>query len=245
MEAVGISISNELTYTDACFGYFNSCGTTQGCFSATDYNNPIFKQVKYYQIEGIYVFNNIVLNSGIDIWDAFSGIGNYGYLNNIFVENNTIIGKDATINLSSAPLGFNFGTPFVYVGNIKIRNNMISYNPDLVNKVMLNYSVGSGICNGTIGSKITFSGNAWKQKPLINGLNFFQDTTLLLLPKQVDFNDLSTINPNSSNSNLTYAKPRLNYIVDDFYHNPRKLNTNCGAIELISNNLRSEVISKS
>ncbi len=121
---------------------------------------------------------------------------------------------------------------------------MISYNPDLVNKVMLNYSVGSGICNGTIGSKITFSGNAWKQKPLINGLNFFQDTSLLLLPKQVDFNDLSTINPNSSNSNLTYAKPRLNYIVDDFYHNPRKLNTNCGAIELISNNLRSEVENK-
>ena len=43
---------------------------------------------------------------------------------------------------------------------------------------------------------------------------------------------------------MTYAKPRLNYIVDDFYHNPRKLNTNCGAIELISNNLRSEVENK-
>jgi hypothetical protein len=237
----GISIANETTGDLPN----TTCGSNKGSYIVTDdYNYPnIPKTVSYFKTNQIYVFNNVLLNTSINIWDALTSFGIYSYINNIFIDNNTLIGTGGASNLGKSPLSLNLNLNFVYFNNIKIRNNIISYDPNNVNNIPMIAAAPNGVCN-TLNflSKIYLSKNMWIAKPNISGLNVSNDIQRSILPHQSSASDFSNLNP-SINSAMAYTAASQSYITEDYYHNPRNYtSTNVGAIAmpLASQRVKSE-----
>ena len=236
--AASIGIANELTCENACFfptvNYNSSCGDKLHCCSYTDYDNPILKHVGYKQIDSIYVFNNIIQGSGISIWDAFSGLLNFGYINNVFVENNTLVGIEGTDSVRKGVIEFNLNTPFVYSNSIVFRNNIVSYDENRVNSASARMYVPTGNCNGDWKNKLSFTSNLWKKTPSIDGISFQLDKEESLLPISISFTDYTAWTPTLTNIPLVNSGVPIPYITDDFFHKPRLQNSNVGAIEFVN-----------
>lgn len=235
--AASIGIANELTCDNACFfpsvNYNSSCGDKLHCCAYTDYDNPILKHVGYKQIDSIYVFNNIIQGSGISIWDAFSGLLNFAYINNVFVENNTFVGIEGTDSVRKGVIEFNLNTPFVYSNSIVFRNNILSFDENRPNSASARMYVPIGNCNGDWKDKLTFSSNLWKKSPSIEGISFQADKEETSLPINVDFTDYTAWTPTLTNLPLVSSGVPIPYITDDFFHKPRNISSNVGAIEFV------------
>jgi parallel beta-helix repeat protein len=235
--AASIGIANELTCENACFfptvNYNSSCGDKLHCCAYTDYDNPILKHVGYKQIDSIYVFNNIIQGSGISIWDAFSGLLNFGYINNVFVENNTFVGIEGTDSVRKGVIEFNLNTPFVYSNSIVFRNNIVSYDENRANSASVRMYVPTGNCNGDWKNKLSFTSNLWKKTPSIDGISFQLDKEESLLPISINFTDFTAWTPTLTNVPLVSSGVAIPYITDDFFHKPRLQNSNVGAIEFV------------
>ena len=230
--ATGISITNELLCTNACWLYGNNCGTLTSCCSEIDddFPFPFFQPVTYYQTDSVYVFNNIVLNASISVWDASSGFNNYANLTNFFISNNSVIGVAGQQTLNKPLLNIFLGTPFVKYNNVGLYNNIFSTDTTDINTVNLNTSV-AGTCAQAWQTETFFNKNMWNKIPSNAGLNFSQEIQNSSISQNVNFNNLTPITPSNSNLTLVSTTPLLNYITDDFFHTPRNNNTNIGAIE--------------
>ncbi len=232
----GISCANELSCTNACFSYGNSCGSLYSCCAELDYNNPVYKNVVYAQTDSVFIFNNIVLNAGISIWDNFSGFNNYANISNYFISHNTVIGVAGNPNILKPLFNISLGTPFVKYQNINIVNNIFSVdstNPKITN---LNTYVPNGTCNNPWQGETRFSNNLWNKKPTNFGINFSSDYQNSLITNNAIHTNLSLITPNATQSELKQNVPITSYILDDYFHQTRSTNTNIGAIEETSIN---------
>lgn len=238
--SAGLSIANELTCTNACFLWGNQCGSLESCCSETDYDHPILTFVNYKQADSIFVFNNILLGSNIEVWDAFSGFANYANLSNIFIACNTIIDHIGTKETTKSLVGLVLNTNFVNFKNLRLTNNILAISPVVQNSYEMQVSVPYGTCNGNWQKELTISGNLWSKLPTVSGLDFSFDSQNLLLPTKILVDDVSLIIPSKDNPQFIYNTKIPEYITDDFYHFQRSNPSNSGAIEFQKSNLTTE-----
>lgn len=231
----GLSIANELTCTDACFFWTNNCGTNFSCCSYTDVDHPIITQVNYKQVDSIFVFNNIMLGNNITIWDSFSGFLNYGYINNVFITNNTVIDHQGAAQAGKSPISIAFGTPFLYFKNLHISQNIISIDTKLPNAYIFKIGVNE-TCNGNWKSEVKLNDNLWSTLPSYPGLDFSQDKESATLPYSNPINELDKLIPSKLNSAFVLKSSLPDFITDDYFHNTRNTLTNSGAIEYMQTN---------
>lgn len=229
--AVGISITNELLCTNGCFLYGNNCGSLTSCCSETDDDFPLLQSVSYYQTDSVYIFNNIVLNSSISIWDAFSGFNNFANLTNFFISHNTVIGVSGQQDLNKPLVNISMLVPFVRYSNVNISKNLFSADTNDMKIVNLNTYVPNGTCNLPWQTETFFNNNMWNKVPNNASFNFSKELQNSAIIQSVNYNNLAPIIPNASNPTLIYTIPLVNYITDDYFHNQRNINTNIGAIE--------------
>lgn len=241
----GISIANELTCTNACFFWSNTCGSLISCCSETDYDHPLLTFVNYKQVDSVFVFNNILLGSDISVWDAFSNFASYANLSNIFICCNTSVNVFGSNDAAKALLSIILGTPFVNYNNINIQSNIFSVDQSKPNTSVFIAAAPNGICNGDWLTKLNNTNNVWSELPLIAGFDFSMDKEQVFLPKIIEINEIDKLIPGNDHPELIYSSQLLDFIKDDYFHNPRKSVTNCGAIENSSvteteNNLAKE-----
>lgn len=227
----GISIANELTCTNACFLWSNSCGSLMSCCSETDYDHPILTFVNYKQVDSVFVFNNILLGSDISVWDAFSSFTSYANLSNIFIANNTSINVFGSNDAAKALLSIILGTPFVNYKNMNIQSNIFSVDLSIPKTSVFSAAAPNGICNGDWLTKFKNNGNLWSEIPVIAGFDFSKDKEQIFLPKMIQANEIDKLIPGNDHPELMYSSQLLDFINDDYFHNPRKFFTNSGAIE--------------
>ncbi len=158
---------------------------------------------------------------------------NFGYINNVFVENNTFVGIEGTDSVKKGVIEFNLNTPFVYSNSIVFRNNIVSYDENRANSSTARMYVPTGNCNGDWKNKLSFTSNLWKKTPSIDGISFLLDKEESLLPVSIDFTDYTAWTPTLSNIPLVNSGVPIPYITDDFFHKPRNASSNVGAIEFI------------
>ncbi len=228
----GISLANELSCTNACFFYGNICGSVQSCCAELDYDHLIFQNVPYYQMDSVFIFNNVVLDAGIDTWDSFSGFNNYSNISNVFVRHNTIIGMSGDAKILKPAVSFNLQTPFINYKNFNFTNNIVS--SDFSNEKIVNLlaNTPNGLCNSAWATQTKMGYNLWNKKPKVSGLNLDTESEAGDLPYNISFSNLNPLVPGMNNKSLIYKVSVPNYIKDDFYHKPRVGKTNAGAIEL-------------
>ncbi|MCX6146036.1 MAG: T9SS type A sorting domain-containing protein [Candidatus Kapabacteria bacterium] len=228
--------SHNLSYnTDSTF-WRNCVGN--GKTSADD-DFPLLQPVTYFQTDSVYVFNNIVLNASISIWDAFSGFNNFANLTNFFISHNTVIGVSGQQDLNKPLVNISMLLPFVRYSNVNISKNLFSADTNDIKIVNLNTYVPNGTCNLPWQTETFFSNNMWNKVPNNSSLNLSKELQNSAIIQSVNFNNLAPIIPNASNPTLIYTIPLVNYITDDYFHNPRNSNTNIGAIEtsVVSNGI--------
>jgi len=229
--AYGISVANELMCTSGCFLYSNGCGSTTSCCSYTDYDHILNTDVNYYQTDSIFIFNNMIFEAGINVWDAFSSFGNYAYINHLYIEQNTIIGRAGSSVINKSPLILTLGTGFIYFANVRVRNNILSMDNTIANSYdFFGYAATNG-CNGAWTSNILFSGNVWHAIPTTPGISFAGDQLSVNLPLHALVGDTANLVPSPQHPELVMSNASLSYITDDFFHHPRTVNTNAGAAE--------------
>ena len=235
-----LSISNELTCTNACFFNTYNCNSKKHCCSNIDYDN-IFPQIsEYYLIDSVFIFNNILLGSDIQAWDAFSSFLNFGNLSNIFIEHNTVIGCTGNDQIQKSPISFISGTGFLSFENNRVRNNIFSADLSLPKTKLTRHFFNNGICNGNWKEQLKYDGNLWLKGPIDSGLNFDSDFENSAIPTLVEVTELSKIEPNMANNPaLVQAVIKPDYILDDFYHIDRSAATNLGAVEIVSSTATS------
>ena len=229
--AVGISITNELQCVTGCFLYGNNCNTFTSCCSHLDYDNIFYQPVIYYLTDSVFVFNNVVLNAGISVWDASSGFNNYANLSNFYISHNTVIGVSGQENQNKPLVNIYLGTPFVKYNNVNFSNNLFSADTNNLNIVNLNTYVPSGTCNSGWQTETSFSNNMWNKLPNNGDLNFKQERENSSISQNVTYNNLAPIIPGQANPTLVSTIPLVKYIIDDYFHHPRNTYTNIGAIE--------------
>ncbi len=230
----GISIANELTCTNACFFWSNTCGSLVSCCSDTDYDHPILTFVNYKQVDSIFIFNNILLGSDIGIWDAFSGINNYANLSNIFIAFNSSVNVFGSDEATKSLISLNLGTPFVNFKNLNIKSNLFSVDLSVANTNNFRAAAPSGICNGNWLSQLTSENNLWSLLPSIPGIDFTKDYEEVQLPLSIKDNEIDKLIPGIAHPELIRSSPLPDYIKEDYFHTLRKSNTNVGAIEINS-----------
>lgn len=245
LAAAGISLTNELTCTNGCFLYTNSCGSRYTCCAETDYDHPIPQSINHLQIDSVFIFNNLVANANLSVWDAFSGFGNYGYLANIYIAHNTILNTLGANTTTQGPLKISLGTPYVYIDNIQIVGNIISVDTSIAVNNNLIAVTNPSICSNNWSTALHFNKNIWTLKPSVAAFNFNNDTSLFipLLTIAPDYanmlfgnfcpSDKGVQTVMCGNINLDWRTSNLfSFITDDFQHNPRHSNDcNVGALE--------------
>lgn len=231
----GLSIANELSCTDACFLWSNSCGANYSCCSYTDADHPIITPINYKQVDSIFVFNNIMLGNNITIWDSFSGFLNYAYINNLFISNNTIIDHQGSVQAIKSPISLALGTPFLYFKNLQISQNIFSIDTKLANSKIFNIGVNE-TCNGNWKKEVNMHDNLWSVLPSFAGLDFGLDQVSAALPYFNAINELDKLVPSKQNSAFVLKSSLPDFITDDYFHIPRNALTNSGAIEYMQTN---------
>ncbi|MDW8418494.1 MAG: right-handed parallel beta-helix repeat-containing protein [Chitinophagales bacterium] len=228
--ASGISCANEFSCEQGCLLWTNSCGSKVTCCAlANDGQN--YQPVQFKQLDSIYIFNNVILDAEIDIWDAFSNFIHYANISNFFIHHNTIIGIAGASGLNKAPIMLGLNNFFVWFSNLNIFSNIISFDTSLINNKPFIVHVPNNTCNGNWQSEIKLNQNRWRVMPNTAGVNISADNANSQLPPYTPFNDLSNITPNSQNAHLVQFGSLPPYVTDDFFHLSRMSNTNIGAIE--------------
>jgi hypothetical protein len=245
--AAGISLTNELTCTNGCFLYTNSCGSKYTCCAETDYDNAIPQSVGHLQIDSVFIYNNLIANADVSVWDAFSGFGSYGYLGNIYITHNTILNTLGANTTTQSPLSISLGTPYVYIDNIHVAGNIISVDTSITINTNLLAVSNPSICSNNWSTALHFNKNIWTVKPSVASLNFNNDTSLFIpmistAPVFVNMlygnfcpSDKANQMVMCGNSDLDWRTSNLfSFITDDFEHIPRHTNDcNVGALERI------------
>jgi hypothetical protein len=184
-------------------------------------------------IKDVYIDNNIILNTlGISIWQGiYSAIQN-GYFQNIYIRQNTLIGKQVG---NGALVSFSYETllgqpvPNVSHSNITIERNIISANIDSLN----NQKLLSAPLNPQQG--LTSGYNLFNINPGF-AFNASSDQINNSVPVYVNptGNIQQELTPNSNlNAELIMtAQNNPAVMVDYFYTLRQSGNTNVGAIEL-------------
>ena len=178
--AAGISLANELTCTNGCLLYSNSCGSKFTCCAETDYDHPVPQSINHLQIDSVFIFNNIIANAGVSIWDAYSGFANYGYLANVYLVHNTIINDIGKNTSTQSPLNVSLGTPYVYINKIHIANNIIAIDTSILTNTNLVAVANPNICSANWSNALLFSKNIWTTIPSNLSFNFTTDTSLFI-----------------------------------------------------------------
>lgn len=229
--AYGISVANELSCTYGCALYSNGCGSTQSCCSFTDYDHPFYQSVLYTQLDCVFIYNNFLFEAGVNIWDAFSSFGNNAYMNHIYIEHNTIIGRAGSDTINKAPIILTLGTGYIYFSDVKVRNNIFSIDNNLPNAYDFFAYAAAPACNGAWTNNFTSFGNLWRFPPSIANVNFFNDANSIFLPAHAVVGDTAYLTPCPSRPELYMPDAQIPYITDDYFHNTRMSTTNAGAVE--------------
>jgi Secretion system C-terminal sorting domain len=220
-----------LTCTNACFFYGNACGSLQSCCAELDYDHIFYQNVPYYQIDSVYVFNNVVLHAGIDLWDNFSGFNNYSNMSNVYINHNSIIGVSGDAAIQKPAVSISLQTPFINYKNIDISSNIIA--TDTSNHKASNFTanVTNGICNGVWTAQTKTSHNLWNKRPTPTNDLFTSDEVHDDLPFDITHNFIDFLVPSPSHASLISEVDVPSYIKDDYYHRSRVKKTNVGAFE--------------
>lgn len=238
----GFSVANELTCTDNCLSGANnqSCGGKYHCCAYIAYDAMGYQWYPYRQTDSIFVYNNVVLQTTIDIWDAFSGLLNYGFIKDIFIENNTIVGVAGRNSYSKTPIKVTLGTPFVYAQNIVIQNNIFTQDTALTaTKNGLSVYIPSGVCNGlSDGTIVSLSDNLWNCAKICTNtaINTTNEHILNALPTNISPTQVADLVPNSQQPYWIQSATHSSYISKDFWGNMRSTLSNVGAFEQSSLN---------
>ena len=233
----GISIANELTCTYACVGggNNNACGGKYHCCAYTAYDATGYQFYPYRQTDSLFVYNNVLLQCDMSVWDAFSGFLNYAFIKDIYIENNTVVGVSGRPTLQKSPINVTLGTSFVYAQNIRIRNNIFTQDTALsVYKSGLSVYIPSGVCNGlTDGNIVGLNNNRWNTTKICtnNAINLTTEQILASLPTAISPAQLSALTPNTQYPYWIQTASPASYITQDFFGNARQAISNVGAIE--------------
>lgn len=234
--AFGITIANELSCTVGCFLYTNGCGSSTSCCSYTDYDHPLNTPVNYYMVDSVFIYNNLLFEAGINIFDAFSSFGNYAYINHLYIEHNTVIGRAGSAAVVKSPLILTLGTPFIHFANVRVRNNIFSIDNTLPQGSDFFAYAAANSCNGAWTNNFTSTGNLWKAIPTVPGVSFAADAFSATLATHAVAGDTANLIPSPLHPELVMPDPAISYITEDYFHYPRIVNTNAGAIEYDVNN---------
>lgn len=233
----GFSIANELTCTDNCLsgGNNQNCGGKYHCCAYTAYDAIGYQSYPYRQTDSIFVYNNVLLAADVNIWDAFSGFLKYGFLKDIYVENNTLVGLAGRKTDNKTPVKVTLGTPFVYAQNIVIQNNIFTQDTLLTAmKKGINVYIPSGVCNGlSDGNIVSLSHNLWNTPKIStnSAINISTEQVLATLPTQILPTQIIDLIPNAQHPYWVQASNHASYITKDFYGNARFVSSNVGAFE--------------
>ena len=225
----GIDITNELTCENSCFLQI-PCGQSYACCAYIN-DNGVASASNYKLVDSIFLYNNVCINSKLTIYDSYSDFFNANYLGKIFVENNDFIATNGDASTLKSSLTLYFPLANVSVQPVIFKNNIFSYNNQQPNSIPLYYA-SNNTCDGSnIHSKFTFQNNLWKFKPNVAQLNFNADLENNNITGSLPVTSLSNLTPSISSPELVQTGANSAYITDDYYHNPRSLNSNVGAIE--------------
>lgn len=194
---------------------------------------PFAGFISNYYIKDISIYNNIILNTSRAIlyWQGTYSAIQTGHFYNIYLHNNTIIGKQAT---QGVPISFSYST---FLGqpspNIKFLNNKIFANIISIHKDSLN---GNRLFSSSVKPQpqLELFNNLWNQNP-IEGFNEQSDEIRDFLPTNIEPDSLHKIIP--SKENLSFQKYIDNNfnLEFDYFNNKRSLQyTQVGAIEFDS-----------
>lgn len=233
----GFSIANELTCTYACVGGGNNqnCGGKYHCCAFDAYDIVGYQTYPYRQTDSIFVYNNVILQADISIWDAFSGFLNYGFIKDIFIENNTLVGLSGRNTANKIPIACTLGTSFVYAQNILIQNNIFTQDTSQSNfKKGLSVYIPSGTCNTISPANLVhLSNNRWNMSGICSNssVNTSTEQILTTLPTYILPTQISQLVPNLQQSYWVQSATPSAYITKDYYGNPRTMSSNVGAFE--------------
>lgn len=226
----GIDITNELTCEYSCFQQL-PCGQSYACCAYLNDNDAITFS-NYKLVDSLFIFNNVCINSKLTIYDTYSQNAiAANYFGKIFIENNDFIGTDAAVTSLKSSLNLYFPLANVSVQPVIFKNNIFSYNPQQPNSIPLYYTYNITCDGSNIHSKFTFQNNLWKIKPNVAQLNFNADLENNNITGSLPVTSLSNLTPSLSSPELVQTGANSAYITEDYYHNPRSLNSNVGAIE--------------
>ncbi|MBX7241187.1 MAG: T9SS type A sorting domain-containing protein [Bacteroidia bacterium] len=233
----GISIANELTCTDICLsgGNNNACGGKYHCCAYYPHDAVFLNIYPYRQTDSIFVYNNVLLQTDISLWDAFSGFLNYAFMKDVFIENNTVIGVFGRTTLKKSPINVTLGTSFIHAQNLRIKNNIFTQDTSLsAYKAGISVYIPSGVCNGlSDGNIVTLNNNRWNTAKITtnNAIGTATEQILASLPTAIAPAQLSALIPNNQQPYWIQTATPSSYITKDFLGNPRQGITNVGALE--------------
>ncbi len=237
----GFSAANELVCTYACIngGNNNACGGKYHCCAYNPYDGVFQENYAYRQTDSIFIYNNILLQADITLWDAFSGFLNYGFMKDIYIENNTVIGVSGRANLAKSPINLSFGTPFIFAQNLFVRNNIFTQDTSLTTyKAGLKVYIPSGVCNAlNDGTILQINNNRWNTAKITtnNAIDITHEQVLTSLPVNILPNQSASLIPDNQHPYWIQSGISASWIDHDFLGNPRLGLTNVGAIERNSN----------
>ncbi|MFN0204558.1 MAG: T9SS type A sorting domain-containing protein [Bacteroidia bacterium] len=233
----GFSVANELTCTYACVGGGNNqnCSGKYHCCAYEPYDGTGYVPYAYRQTDSIFIYNNVILQTDIGIWDAFSGFFNYGFVKSIYVENNTVVGVSGRSIYNKVPIYSSLGTPFVHAQNIVIKNNIFTQDTTLTaTKNGISVYIPSGTCNGLTANTIfSLFNNRWNTSKICtnSAINTTNEQIFTALPTFILPTQLNELTPNAQHSYWIQTATVSPYITHDFFGNVRTSISNVGAIE--------------
>ncbi len=202
-----------------------------------------FPSESFWDVDSVYVFNNLFQNTSsvFSFWEGNTNVTGTNCIRNVFFFNNTVSGitGDSLANLigvvnfyfpSYNPI---FNSFYSYLSNVKIMNNIFSYDTSAFARLIPVRKVFSALHPGPM--DITFSNNLWIQSHSSLGVG---DVVRYELPFSSSlFKDsIYSVTPCETNSSYIYDAPvPFTILTEDFNYSPRRSPlSNVGAIELDS-----------